>query len=84
MEDKSYHVRISGGRRVVLPPSVCDELNVGIGDTLLLRIEDGHVELQSVSAMVDRFRSKLKQKVGYDRSLVDELIAERAAEAARE
>ena len=84
MDDKSYQLRISGGRRVVLPPVVCDELDVDVGDTLVLRLENGHAKIQSVATMVDRFRGKLREKIGIDRSLVDELIAERSAEAAHE
>jgi len=84
MDDKSYQVRISGRHRIVLPLSVCDQLNVEVGDTLLLRIEAGNLRLQPAAAMIDHFRKKLRRKIGTDRSLVDELIAERTAAAARE
>jgi bifunctional DNA-binding transcriptional regulator/antitoxin component of YhaV-PrlF toxin-antitoxin module len=84
MEDGSYHVTLSGGRRLVLPRVVCDELHVDVGDRLLLRVENGRVSLQSVSAAVEHFRAKLRDKIGTERSLVAELIAEREAESSRE
>lgn len=84
MEDTSYRIRLSGGRRVVLPLSACEELDVDIGDTILLNIHDGNVRLQSFNKMMDQYRQHLRESVKPDRSLVDELIAERRAEAARE
>lgn len=84
MDDNSYRVRVSEGRRVVLPAAACRELDIDVGDTVVVRVAGGDVRLQSLSSVVDRFRKKLRRKVPSSRSLVDELIAERRAEAARE
>lgn len=83
MEGESYHIRLSEGRRVVLPANVCKVLNADIGDTLLLRVENDSVRFHSLNSLLEDFRGKLREKLG-DRSIVDELIAERRAEAARE
>ncbi|MCA9184697.1 MAG: AbrB/MazE/SpoVT family DNA-binding domain-containing protein [Pirellulaceae bacterium] len=83
MRDITFHVRLTEGRRVVLPARACKELELSIGDTLILTIEDGDMKLRSVSAMLNAFQKKLRTQIG-DRSLVNELIAERREEASRE
>jgi len=84
MEPHTYHLRIGGGRRVVLPPEVCQSLAVGIGDTLVVRLEAERATLGSVDRTIDRFQKLLAAKVPVGVSLVEELIAERAEMAGRE
>lgn len=84
MESHTYQMRIGEGRRVVLPPEVCQSLAVGIGDTLVVRLEADRATLGSVDRTIDRFQKLLAAKVPVGVSLVEELIAERAEMAGRE
>ena len=84
MEPHTYQMRIGEGRRVVLPPEVCQSLSVGIGDTIVVRLEEDRATLGSVDRTIDRFQKLVAAKVPAGVSLVDELIAERAEMAVRE
>lgn len=84
MSHQIFHVRVSDGRRVVLPAEACRELNIEVGDTLIVDVTDRKVELHSFDTTLTNFRALLATKVPPGVSLVDELIAERRAEAERE
>lgn len=77
MQSQPYHIRIGEGRRVVLPAEVCKSMSLGIGDTIIVRVEDNRAMLSGVVRTIERFQSLLAERVPYGISLVDELIAER-------
>jgi AbrB family looped-hinge helix DNA binding protein len=72
--------------RVVIPVEVRNELGIEPGKAIGFLVEDGVVQLLTVSLGVKRAQEiaarYIKREPG--RSLVDEFIAERRAEAARE
>ena len=84
MEPHTYQMRIGEGRRVVLPPEVCQSLSVNVGDTIVVRLEEDRATIGSVNRTIDRFQKLVSAKVPAGASLVDELIAERAEMAVRE
>jgi bifunctional DNA-binding transcriptional regulator/antitoxin component of YhaV-PrlF toxin-antitoxin module len=84
VDHQLYHVRVSDGRRVVLPAEVCKQLGVEVGGTVIVDVAEGKVRLHSFDTTLADFRASLASKVPPDVSLVDELLAERRAEAARE
>jgi bifunctional DNA-binding transcriptional regulator/antitoxin component of YhaV-PrlF toxin-antitoxin module len=84
MKQQTFHVRISDGRRIVLPPEACKTLKVDVGGTLIVDVSDGGVELHTVDSTVEHFRKLLASKVPPNVSIVDDLLAERRAEAERE
>ena len=84
MEHQIFHVRVSDGRRVVLPAEACERLNIGVGQTLIIDVASDGVHLQSAEQMLAKFRSELNSKLPAGVSLADELIAERQQEAMRE
>jgi bifunctional DNA-binding transcriptional regulator/antitoxin component of YhaV-PrlF toxin-antitoxin module len=84
MQSQSFHLKIGDGRRIVLPTDVCDSLQLGIGDTVIVAVEDDHVTLRSVDSAVQRFQALVAEKVPAGTSLVDELIGERQDNARRE
>lgn len=84
MGHQVFQVRVSDGRRVVLPPEVCKLLKVEIGGTVIVDVSDGHVQLQSLENNLAEFRALAASKIPPGVSLVDQLIAERRAEADRE
>ena len=81
MEHQIFHVRVSDGRRVVLPAEACKQLKVDVGGTLIVDVADGRVALYSFDTSLAEFRALLASKVPKGVSLVDELIAERRTEA---
>jgi bifunctional DNA-binding transcriptional regulator/antitoxin component of YhaV-PrlF toxin-antitoxin module len=84
VDHQLFHVRVSGGRRVVLPSEACKELGIGIGDTVIVDVAKGKVQLHTFDATLSAFRTLLAGKIPQGVSLVEELLAERRAEAERE
>jgi len=68
--------------RVVIPAAVREALELGPGDELRLRVESGRIVLERPTNAVAALRA-LAADVPKGRSLVEELLAERRAEAAR-
>ena len=84
MEAQTYHLRIGEGRRIVLPTEVCRELGFGVGDSIIVRLDDGRATLNSALRTIERFQRLVATKISPDVSLVDELIAERESAALHE
>ena len=84
MEGHSFHIKISGGRRVVLPSEACKRLNVDVGDTVVVDVMANAVRVRSLQAVIADVRREAAKYVRPGESLVDELIRERREEAARE
>lgn len=77
-------VTVGDRGRLVLPASVRSALGITTGTRLLLNTEsDGSLRLLPYRTVADRGRG-LFSDLAKDGSLVDELIAERRAEAERE
>ena len=74
---------VSGGR-VQLPAAMRNAAGLADGDTVVLELVDGEIHLRSQKAMLARVRARLRPYLEEGTSVVDELIAERRAEAARE
>lgn len=72
--------------RILIPAQVRRDLGLAAGSTLLLSVEDGRVVMESRAQLVARMRREIAESWtgDPDTSPVDELIAERRAEAATE
>jgi AbrB family looped-hinge helix DNA binding protein len=78
-------VRIAPGGRVVIPAAFRKALGVEIGDDMVIELTGDELRLRSRRAAIKRVQAMVRQYIPDDkRSLSDELIAERRAEAARE
>jgi AbrB family looped-hinge helix DNA binding protein len=77
-------VRIGTQGRIVLPREIRDELGAEEGATYVARVEDGALILESRASILARMQDRWREAAPPEVSLVDELIAERRAEAARE
>lgn len=77
-------VKVDASGRVVIPKDLRDALGIPEGGELELTIKDG--ELRGISRLtaVRQLQAMLRGLVPPGVSMVDELIAERRAEAARE
>ena len=76
-------VRVANNGRMVLPKSVREALGVTQGGAVVLSIEGDVVKLTSIRQSVARAQALYRQHATNDLS-VDDFIAERRAEAARE
>ena len=70
--------------RVVVPAAIRHELGIGEGSELMARVEGVGIVLEPRSAAVGRLQTLVGAAVPERVSLVDELIADRRAEARRE
>jgi len=87
-QPRAFKVPVGARGRMVLPADVRETLGIKEGDWLTLVLEpDGVVKLMTAEVWTDRFIETLRRAAGHlppGRSLVDELIAERRREAAKE
>jgi AbrB family looped-hinge helix DNA binding protein len=77
--------KIAPGGRIVIPAKMRKELGLEPGEHVILECVDGELRVRSLRAAVKRAQDFVRRYIpDDDRSLVDELIAERRQEAARE
>jgi AbrB family looped-hinge helix DNA binding protein len=76
-------LRIGAQGRLVLPSAMRRALGIKQGDELAARLDGGRIVLEPRDELLRRMREELRGGRG-KRSLVDELIAERRRDAARE
>jgi AbrB family looped-hinge helix DNA binding protein len=76
--------KITPGGRLVIPARHRRALGLKTGDEVLLRVVDGELRILSQAEAVRRAQAMVKRRVKRGRSLVDELLRERRAEAKRE
>jgi bifunctional DNA-binding transcriptional regulator/antitoxin component of YhaV-PrlF toxin-antitoxin module len=67
-----------------VPADIRAELGFDEGVRLVARVIDGELRILTYRANLERVRRELRRHIPADRSLVDELIADRRAEAFRE
>lgn len=80
---KAMEVNIGKQGRLVIPADLRRSLGLSEGDRLIAREEDGRLVLEKPEAITKRLRA-LFAHIPDDRSLVDELIAERREAARKE
>ncbi len=76
--------KITDGGRLVIPVEYRRKLGLEIGDEVIIRMENGELRILPRAEAVKRAQEKVRRHVKRGRSLVDELSAERRAEARRE
>jgi AbrB family looped-hinge helix DNA binding protein len=77
--------KIAPGGRIVIPGTFRRALNLSVGDDVVVEMKDGELRVRSLQAAVRQAQEMVRKYIpDPDRSLVDELIAERRAEATRE
>ncbi len=76
--------KITPGGRLVIPARHRRAHGLKTGDEVLLRVVDGELRILSHAEAVKRAQAMVKRHVKWGRSLVDELLKERRAEARRE
>ena len=79
----NVRTKLGQGGRIVLPAQFRKAMGVKPGDELMMAMKDGEVRVFTRQAAIKRGQGMLKH-IAPGRSLADELIQERRAEAARE
>lgn len=77
-------VKMGDNGRVVIPAPYRKALGIGPGDEIVLRLSDGELRLMSRATAIKRAQELVRRYIPEERSLVDDLSAERRAEAANE
>ena len=79
----SIKTKVGQGGRIVLPVEFRKAMGIKPGDEVILAFKDGEVRVFTRQMAIKRAQGMLKH-IAPGRSLADELIQERRAEAARE
>lgn len=72
------------GGRVVIPAVYRRALDLHEGDDLILWLDDGELRITTPALAIARAQALIRQYIPEGRSLSEELLADRRAEAARE
>lgn len=78
------NMKMSDGGRVVIPVEIRNSMGLKEGDTVLWELRGGEAVLTTRQAQMREAQAMVRQYVPANISLVDELIAERRAENARD
>jgi AbrB family looped-hinge helix DNA binding protein len=77
-------VKINPSGRIVIPASFREALGVETGDEIVLRMENEELRITTQRQRIQKAQRLLANLVGPERSLSDELIAERRKAAKNE
>ena len=86
MADLMCRVRVAEGGRIVIPANIRKAMGIKDGDTVALEFEAGRLSITSRREALKKVQDYIRALPSFDatRSLADELIAERRAEALRD
>lgn len=76
--------QITSGGRIVIPAELRRAMGLKDGDEVLVRLEEGELRISTRRERLKRAQAMVRSRLDADRSLADELVAERRVEAARE
>jgi AbrB family transcriptional regulator (stage V sporulation protein T) len=81
----TYHAKVVSGQ-IVLPPELRRDAGIEDGDPLVIELNpDGGLTMKTYAQVVREVQSEFRSMAKpADRNLVDELLAERRADAVRE
>lgn len=80
----TYEAKVIAGGKIVLPAKLRQSLGIADGDRVLIDEEEGKAVITTRRQKLRVLQEEMRKLVPEGVSLVDELIAERRAEAARE
>ena len=85
MSTSSTPLQLGPQGRIVIPAALRQALGLEPGATLMASVVDGKLVLETQGQLLNQFFSRFaKVRMAVQGSVVDELIAERRAEAVRE
>jgi AbrB family looped-hinge helix DNA binding protein len=77
-------IQVGEKGRVVIPAAMREALGIGVGDTVVLRVEDQELRISTMRSRLRRAQEWVRQIVPPEVSLADELSAERREAAKHE
>lgn len=80
----AMRTKIGEGGRIVIPAEFRQQLGLCVGDTVTVQVVDGELRVFTLDHAIERAQRWVRTFVPEGASLVDELLAERRAEATRE
>lgn len=80
----SVVLNVTEDGRIIIPLAAIEELGIPPSDRVSASVVNGEIVVNSLDAALKRMQAEVRRRVPEGVSLVDELIAERRAEAARE
>ena len=80
----THRARIGEGGRLIIPAKMRKELDLKVGDHVVLEVDDRELRIRSLKEAVARAQALVRRYIPEGRNLADELIAERRREAERE
>jgi AbrB family looped-hinge helix DNA binding protein len=84
VDNLDFRVQIDAGGRFVLPAKIRKELHIKPGDDIVLRLENGSVNLVPLHQAVLLAQQTIRKYIPEGTSLVADLIQARKEEAAHE
>ena len=75
-----FKTKLAEGGRIVIPAEYRQALGLHVGDELILRLENGEVRIFTTRQAIRRAQELVRRYIPQERSLSDELIAERRRE----
>lgn len=79
-----HHVAMGKDGRIVIPANIRSQVNMPKGGAFVVRVENGVVTLEPLPHAIAAVQAMMRPYAIEGVSIVDELIADRRAEAARE
>ena len=76
----NLRARVDEGGRVAIPAGFRRNMGQEVGDEVIIRLEDDEMRILTVRQAIKRAQEIVRRYVPADRSLVDELLAERRAD----
>lgn len=80
----TYHAKLVAGGKVAVPAELRRQLGLQTGDTLVFTNEGDSLRVRSYAAVIRELQAEFRRYVPEGVNVVDDFIAERRAEAARE
>ena len=80
----SADANLGADGRILIPAAIRDAAGIKRGDKVTLRVEEGRIVVESFRATIKRLQGMLAHRKLPGESVVDEFLAERRAESARE
>jgi bifunctional DNA-binding transcriptional regulator/antitoxin component of YhaV-PrlF toxin-antitoxin module len=72
--------KLGEGGQIIIPPEFLQILGLEVGDTVILRLEDGEMSIITTQKAIRRAQELVNEYIPDERSLSEELIAERRLE----
>ena len=73
-------IKLGEGGQIVIPPEFLQILGLEVGDMVILRLENGEMRIFTPQKAISKAQELLSEYLPEERSLSDELIAERRLE----